>query len=148
MQNISSSLFQNRRALIADPDVPFVRSLKTFLEALGFEVRSAGSAEEAERMALESPPDLLITEILLEHPDSGFILAHRLRRRSPLRSVSAGDPVESGGIVSDSVGDAVRISALVVAGAVSPPSGVRFPQPGVLARTLQSPPSSGPSQIA
>lgn len=81
MQNISSSLFQNRRALIADPDVPFVRSLKTFLEALGFEVRSAGSAEEAERMALESPPDLLITEILLEHPDSGFILAHRLRRR-------------------------------------------------------------------
>ncbi|MEI3040340.1 MAG: response regulator [Victivallales bacterium] len=83
MQNISSSLFQNRRALIADPDVPFVRSLKTFLEALGFEVRSAGSAEEAERMALESPPDLLITEILLEHPDSGFILAHRLRRRVP-----------------------------------------------------------------
>lgn len=83
MQNISSSLFQNRRALIADPDVPFVRSLKTFLEALGFEVRSAGSAEEAERMALESPPDLLITEILLEYPDSGFILAHRLRRRVP-----------------------------------------------------------------
>lgn len=83
MQNISSSLFQNRRALIADPDVPFVRSLKTFLEALGFEVRSAGSAEEAEQMALESPPDLLITEILLEHPDSGFILAHRLRRRVP-----------------------------------------------------------------
>ena len=83
MQNISSSLFQNRRALIADPDVPFIRSLKTFLEALGFEVRSAGSAEEAERMALESPPDLLITEILLEHPDSGFILAHRLRRRVP-----------------------------------------------------------------
>lgn len=83
MQNISSSLFQNRRALIADPDVPFVRSLKTYLEALGFEVRSAGSAEEAERMALESPPDLLITEILLEHPDSGFILAHRLRRRVP-----------------------------------------------------------------
>lgn len=83
MQNISSSLFQNRRALIADPDVPFVRSLKTFLEALGFEVRSAGSAEEAERMALELSPDLLITEILLEHPDSGFILAHRLRRRIP-----------------------------------------------------------------
>ena len=83
MQNISSSLFQNRRALIADPDVPFIRSLKTYLEALGFEVRSAGSAEEAERMALESPPDLLITEILLEHPDSGFILAHRLRRRVP-----------------------------------------------------------------
>lgn len=83
MQNISSSRFQNLRALIADADFPFVRSLKTYLETLGFEVRSARSAEEAERMALELPPDLLLTEILLEHSDSGFILSHHLRRRIP-----------------------------------------------------------------
>lgn len=92
MQNISSSRFQNLRALIADADFPFVRSLKTYLETLGFEVCSAGSAEEAERMALELPPDLLITEILLEHSDSGFILSHHLRRRIPaLRIVIVSD---------------------------------------------------------
>lgn len=83
MQQTTPSLFLGLRALIADPDTRFARSLKEYLENLGFAVRTSSSAQEAEELAGEESFDLLITEILLEYPDSGFVLAHRVRQRTP-----------------------------------------------------------------
>ncbi len=81
MQN-DTSIFRGLRALIADPDLRFVSSLKNYLEDLGFSVMTADSAHDAESLAGENL-DLLITEIMLEFQDSGFILAHRIRRTFP-----------------------------------------------------------------
>ena len=74
------SVYTGCHALIADPDLRFSSSLKEHLASLGFTVSTAREAEEA---ALAIPPDLLICEIMLEHPDSGFVLLHHLRPRYP-----------------------------------------------------------------
>lgn len=77
------SVYTGCHALIADPDLRFSSSLKEHLASLGFTVATVSTAREAEEAALAIPPDLLICEIMLEHPDSGFVLLHHLRPRYP-----------------------------------------------------------------
>lgn len=70
--------------LVVDDD-PVQRSLmEEALRGAGFEPRAAGSAVEGLRLALESPPALLVTDIDL--PDeTGFRLCERIREQAPLR---------------------------------------------------------------
>ena len=72
MTEENNPVFQGLRALVVDPDPEFVRSMKEHLESFGFEVRTAFS-----------PFHLVTSEILLEEPDGGFILAWHLRKRFP-----------------------------------------------------------------
>jgi len=53
------------------------------LEGEGYGVRTAGSAEEASKMLLDSEPDLLILDVMLPGRD-GFELAREIRTRSPV----------------------------------------------------------------
>ena len=77
------SIYAGCHALIADPDLRFSSSLKEHLASLGFTVAAVSTAREAEEAAEAIPPDLLICEIMLEYPDSGFVLLHHLRLRYP-----------------------------------------------------------------
>ncbi len=77
------SIYAGCHALIADPDLRFSSSLKEHLASLGFTVAAVSTAREAEEAAEAIPPDLLICEIMLEYPDSGFVLLHHLRSRYP-----------------------------------------------------------------
>ena len=83
MTEENNPVFQGLRALVVDPDPEFVRSMKEHLESFGFEVRTAFSRNDAEALAEKIPFHLVTSEILLEEPDGGFILAWHLRKRFP-----------------------------------------------------------------
>lgn len=52
-----------RRVLIADDDVSIRTMLGVLLGDAGWEVTEAGTGDEALRLALEQPPDLLLLDI-------------------------------------------------------------------------------------
>ena len=83
MTDENNNLFRGLRALAVDPDPVFLRTMKEHLEAFGFEVRTATTRREAEKLAEEISFQLLISEILLEEPDGGFVLTYHLRSRCP-----------------------------------------------------------------
>jgi DNA-binding response OmpR family regulator len=66
------------RILIVDDDPDMVQLLCIALTAAGFSVRTAANGEEALLMALRSPPDLLVLDLLLPGMN-GFSVCERLR---------------------------------------------------------------------
>lgn len=71
------------RIFIIDDDPDIVEALTLILEAQGYEVRSAPSAEAGLRLLPEVSPDLLILDVMMETDTEGFHLAYRLRNAAP-----------------------------------------------------------------
>ncbi len=83
MEQLKAIDFSTRKALLVDPDPDFVSVLKTHLREIGFQVDTASSLAEALKLADQKKFDLIVTEILLEHPDSGFLLCYEIKKLSP-----------------------------------------------------------------
>lgn len=69
---------ESKRILIADDEAHVTHIVGAKLRRAGFEVTVAGDGEEALRQALESPPDLVITDLQMPYL-SGFEVAMRLK---------------------------------------------------------------------
>lgn len=69
--------------LIVDPDMLFVEPVRQKLINAGHKVLTARSMREAESILNSTRPDVMITEILLEHMDSGFCLAWLAKNKYP-----------------------------------------------------------------
>jgi DNA-binding response OmpR family regulator len=66
------------RLLVVDDDIAMTKLLKTLLELEGFEVMTAIRGSDAQRVAVETPPDLFLLDFHL--PDmEGVELIHLLR---------------------------------------------------------------------
>jgi DNA-binding response OmpR family regulator len=63
-----------------DPDQLEIRRL--LLETSGFEVRTASTAGEAERLFTDCPPALVVTDLRLPSPSDGIRLMRIMRARS------------------------------------------------------------------
>lgn len=75
------------RVLLVD-DEPHIRTtLSLILKAQGFEVQTAGSAQDAKKHLSNSTFDLLITDLALEQPDSGFELV-RIAKLQPSKTAT------------------------------------------------------------
>ncbi len=75
------------RVLIID-DSPSARlSLKTFLQDHGYESLCAGSAEEGMEMIERLRPDLILLDVMMERPYSGFHMCARLKGDPGLRHI-------------------------------------------------------------
>jgi CheY-like chemotaxis protein len=68
--------------LVIDDDVMLQRVLKEILLFLGHEVRQAFDGKEGVRLCRESPPDLVLTDILMPEQD-GLQTIRELRRFCP-----------------------------------------------------------------
>jgi CheY-like chemotaxis protein len=68
------------RILVADDDAWILRMVTTVLEKRGYWVETASDGEEAFEKALENPPDLLITDVMMPKMD-GWTLVKALRAR-------------------------------------------------------------------
>lgn len=64
--------------LLVDDDPVFVDALRAVL-ATQFEVRAAGSGEEAVASVNRSPPDLIVLDVMMTYPSEGYDLARTLR---------------------------------------------------------------------
>lgn len=68
------------RVLVADDDAWILRMVTSILEKRGYEVETATDGEQAFEKALESKPDLLITDVMMPKMD-GWSLVRALRAR-------------------------------------------------------------------
>ena len=72
--------------LVVDDDQDVAEMVSAYLSVQGYLVRSVGFGEEAVRLALENPPDLVIQDINLPDID-GFEVAYRLRNNRKTRDI-------------------------------------------------------------
>jgi CheY-like chemotaxis protein len=75
------------KILIIDDDPDFVLALRVPLEAHGFEVEEAGSAEEGIAKVLGARPDLVILDVMMPAGYEGFEAARAIRERHGLRDL-------------------------------------------------------------
>ncbi|MBN1825844.1 MAG: response regulator [Candidatus Eisenbacteria bacterium] len=73
----------NRTVMVVDDDLDFLETMKLRLEGAGFRVLTAESVPDAEAILDETRPDLAIIDLMMEHIDSGFTLAHKIKRKDP-----------------------------------------------------------------
>jgi DNA-binding response OmpR family regulator len=71
------------QVLLVDDDADFTEANRTVLEAEGFGVTVASSADEAWKSLHRSVPDVIILDVMMEEFDAGFRLAHDINIRYP-----------------------------------------------------------------
>lgn len=76
----------HKTILLVDDDPVLVESLEAVLEQR-YNVRSAGSGEEAIASILDEPPDLIILDIMMTYPSEGYDLASKLKSSPDTASI-------------------------------------------------------------
>ena len=72
-----------KTVLIVDDDQDYLFQMKMHVESFGFEVITADSQKEGEKIIESVKPDLAIFDLMMENDDSGFILSYKTKRRYP-----------------------------------------------------------------
>lgn len=67
-----------KKVLLVDDDADVIDQNKMFLESAGYLVEYAGSAKEAEKKLDSFDPDIVVVDIMMEHPKAGIELARKL----------------------------------------------------------------------
>ena len=68
------------KILVVDDQPNIVRVIQVALESQGYEVLTAGSKEEAEVIAVDSKPDLMIVDVMMPEGTEGFHLVWKIRQ--------------------------------------------------------------------
>lgn len=69
--------------LIVDDDIDYLFQIKLKVEGFGFEVITAESQREGEKIIETLKPDLAIFDLMMENEDSGFVLSYKIKRKYP-----------------------------------------------------------------
>jgi len=68
-----------KKILLVDDDIDLIEQNKILLESLGFKVITAESAKEGFDIFIKEKPDAAIVDLIMENPDSGFVLSHKIK---------------------------------------------------------------------
>lgn len=104
-----------KTVLYVDDDIDLLDSMKLVLEAKGFAVETAASAEEGLRAFRRRAPDLVIVDLMMEEIDAGTSLIRELRlagNRAPVFMLSS---------VGDQLHQSVDTAALGLSGVFQKP---------------------------
>ena len=71
------------RILVADDDPDFLEQVKIMLSEDKFDLILARSQKETEKLIKDVRPDLAILDVMMEQDDSGFVLAHKIKKQYP-----------------------------------------------------------------
>ena len=74
---------QNASILLVENDAVLRNEIRRHLQERGYDAVCAASQAEAEAWIGKQPFDLLITDLILEFSDSGFIICHHFRKAYP-----------------------------------------------------------------
>jgi CheY-like chemotaxis protein len=69
--------------MLVDNRDEFIEKCAPELEKSGFNVAVANSYNEALQKFSVAKPDVVITALMLEHYDSGFVLSYKLKKENP-----------------------------------------------------------------
>ena len=75
------------RVLVVDDDPDFVEIIRLILKAKGYEVETASDGDKALRMGRESPPDLILLDVMMTGVLDGVHVVHSLRDDPSLADV-------------------------------------------------------------
>lgn len=71
------------KILVVDDDPDYLFQTVAVLEKAGYEVISADNQKEAEEILSSLKPDIAVLDLMMEQPDTGFILCYKLKRKYP-----------------------------------------------------------------
>lgn len=69
--------------LIVDDDIDYLAQLEMQVRGLGYDVITAESQKEGEKVVAANKPDLAIVDLMMENKDSGFILCYKMKKLHP-----------------------------------------------------------------
>lgn len=69
--------------LIVDDDPDYLEQLDIYVKSFGFDTILASSQKQAEEILENTKPDLMISDLMMEKEDSGFILAFKTKKKYP-----------------------------------------------------------------
>jgi CheY-like chemotaxis protein len=81
-RSAAALVVQRRRVLLVDDEQAAVEALAELLEGIGYAVQTATCAEEAIASATKTPPDILLTDVIMKGTD-GIALARWAERELP-----------------------------------------------------------------
>jgi CheY-like chemotaxis protein len=76
-----------KKILLVDDDRDLVASMEAFLKARGFEVATAYNGKEAYARILESRPDLIVLDVMMDYDEEGMVFASALKTDGPTRDI-------------------------------------------------------------
>jgi two-component system response regulator VicR len=76
-----------KKILLVDDDRDLVASMEAFLKARGFEVATAYNGKEAYARILESRPDLIVLDVMMDYDEEGMVFASALKTDGPTHDI-------------------------------------------------------------
>jgi two-component system alkaline phosphatase synthesis response regulator PhoP len=75
------------KILFVDDDRDFLGAQEAFFRGRGYAVITHDRTSDAVERAREEKPDVIVLDLMMEHHDSGFVLARKLRQEPSLATV-------------------------------------------------------------
>jgi len=72
-----------KTVLIADDDFDFLQQSEICLKKFGYNIITADSQKDVEKIIETVKPDIAIFDLMMENEDSGFILSYKLKKKYP-----------------------------------------------------------------
>lgn len=69
--------------LVVDDDLDILEQTRVYLESAGYAVTTTDSEKKAAELLKNFTPDLAVLDLMMEHQDSGFILAYKIKKVDP-----------------------------------------------------------------
>lgn len=73
----------NKTIMLVDDDPDFLASMSTLLEGEGYNVVQLEGQVSAEEYLRDNRPDIAVIDVIMEYRDSGFCLAHNIKKLYP-----------------------------------------------------------------
>ncbi len=68
------------KILVVEDDPDMMEQMKIYLESEGYEVLAASNQKEAEPLIRPGAFAAAVLDLMMENPDSGFVLSHRIKK--------------------------------------------------------------------
>ena len=76
-----------KKVLVIDDDRDLAKSVKVYLEARGYAVRTAHSGADGMREIEAERPDIMLLDIMMDSDADGFNLAYKVKANDALRDI-------------------------------------------------------------
>jgi DNA-binding response OmpR family regulator len=72
-----------KQVLIVDDDPDFVEQMALMFSSRGYATKTASGRKQAETLFDGFTPEIAVIDLMMEHDDDGFVLAHKLKKKHP-----------------------------------------------------------------